>query len=190
MHNLLFNIFLIVAVAGLFFSFMSLIFGGGAEDTDTGGLDADHIDISHDGDNGNNSGVSVASFFSLRTLMWFLTGFGAAGAAAINAGWGPWPSAGFGLLGGFSLVLFGVLLFTFVGKQQGNSAPKLRSLVGKTALVVTSIPEQGLGEIRVVNEFGTAVTLNAKSQDGAVCNGSSVEVVTVDANTATVKKAA
>jgi len=182
----LFYIYISVALVGLSLSILSFMFGGGAEDADFH-LDADHIDASHiDGGNG----VTLSTLFSLRNFLLFLVGFGAAGAEAVNAGYNAWQASGFGLVGGVVLAILGLFFYRAIGKQQGNSAPRLAALVGKNASVITGIPLNGYGEIRMNNEFGTAVTLPAQSKDGAISSGSTVEVTDIVANVAMVKAVA
>ena len=181
----LFYVYLIVASVGLSFSLLSLLFGGGLEDNAelTGHLDSSDVDTDH-------NGITVSDVFTLRNFLLFMVGFGATGMLAVNAGCKGWSSSGFGFLGGVTVAFLGFLFYRAIGRQQGNSATKLGALVGKDAVVITAIPSGGYGEIRTSDEFGTAVTLPAQSEDGAIAGGFHVQILKIAANAAVVKKLA
>ena len=63
----------------------------------------------------------------------------------------------------------------------------LETLVGKSARVVTTIPQGGRGEISTTNNLGVNVTLAAQSSDGAIQENENVVIQSVVGNTATVK---
>jgi membrane protein implicated in regulation of membrane protease activity len=177
-------IFLIIALASLAFSILSALFGG-----DTGGdvhLDTSHVDTSSSG--GGHDGIMFSDVLTLRTLLMFGVGFGAAGAIATNMGYGPGMASVGGLEGGCLIAALGVWFYRIIHGQQGNTAPRLDMLSGKRAMVVTDIPESGQGEVTTTNEFGTTVTLPAQSPEGRIKLGSTVEIVAVVGNTATVKR--
>jgi len=182
----LFTIYLVLAIIGASFTIFSFIFGGGAEDGDVhfdGHADASHPD-------GGSSGITLSDLLSLRNFLMFLVGFGAVGMEMTSAGYNAWQSSFGGVVGGIVLAAIGFLFYRMIAKQQGSSVTKLGALAGKQAQVITSIPEDGYGEIRLNDQFGASITLMALSKDGPLSAGSCVEVVAVVANAATVKKVA
>lgn len=141
-----------------------------------------HDDHGMDGHDGITS-----ELLSLRNLLLFGVGFGAAGSLVTYLGFGPvWATAA-GLLVGVVMVLLTVSFFRSVRNQQSNSATSLIDLVGKTGVVTTRVPEDGLGEISTRNAQGTQVHLSAQSQGGEIRSGATIEIVNIVGDRAIVK---
>lgn len=141
----------------------------------------------HD-DHGTDGGDGLTSdILSLRNLLLFGTGFGAAGSLVTHLGFGPiWATAA-GLLVGVVMVILTVLFFRSVRSQQSNSVTSLKDLAGKAGFVTSRIPEGGLGEISIRNVQGTQVHLCAQSQGGEILSGTQVEIVEIVGDRAIVK---
>ena len=182
--------YLMVGGAGFIFLVASYLLGGlfeaahGALEHDVhieiGGHDA--VDVSHDGES-----QIGPSFFSIRVLAAFITGFGMVGALFTNYGWEPLPASlpgiGAGALMAFIMYGFSVLLY----RQQGSSGYRPEELVGKTAETVIPIPENGLGQVVVPIRGGNS-SLAARSEDGVgIPSGKSVQIVGFSGTTAIVK---
>jgi membrane protein implicated in regulation of membrane protease activity len=175
----LFYVYLFVAIIGISFSLFGQLLGGGH--------DLDHSDVHHA--DGAHHGSIASAIFSFRNFLVFMVGFGASGLLAIQAGLTAWPSIGCAFIGGLILAGLIYLFFEAVGRQQGNTLSNPNALVGKRARVSIAIPPNGFGEIQTTNEFGSSVSLPARSK-GAVEAGRSVNVEGVDGGVATVSVAA
>jgi membrane protein implicated in regulation of membrane protease activity len=152
-----FAIFLGIAAIGFLYLVVSFLFGELFGHLDFSGHDADFHGDFHGG------GVS---FFSGRVLSVFITAFGGFGAIGTHLGYSMGVSTGMGLTGG---VVFGGIIYLFASflySQQSSSEVRMQDLVGKTAQVSVSIPQDGLGQVRCT--LGDSVVDKiARSQDGA-----------------------
>lgn len=149
-------------------------------------------DIGHSGfDSGGDihQGVTTSELFSPRNLALLAAGFSAASIIARNMGYGEFGTNIAGLCGAVAMVAFGIWLFRFIRSQESNTTTSSTDLVGKTAVVTTSIPEGGFGEITLQNARGTSTSMSAKSQT-RISAGSSVRIAAVSGNIATVNLAA
>ncbi len=170
--------FFTIFLMGLLFSVFSLIFGGhGDTDHDFGhdvGHDG-HGDGHHDGDTGLSSFFAVG-MLSVRGMALLSTGFGGIGALVqLYTGRTLFATATGAIFGyGFAfMILFAVRALK---SQQANSLIDTNSAVGASGTVVTSIPQNGLGEIRCV-VGGVEVTRTAVSKNGeAIKSGTRVKV--------------
>ena len=162
-------------VVGLMFTLVSAIAGhffGGHEggDVGTGG----HAEAGFD-----DSGVPGISFFSPLVLACFITAFGAFGILFndIKATSSVWLSAPLSAGGAFCIALVALWILNFLfTKSQGSSESKVGSLVGQTAILLSSIPENGVGEIAYV-QGGTRYTAPARSEGhGAISQGETVRI--------------
>ena len=186
----LFELYILMLTVGMLTTVVSFLMGSGHDADGDGHFDhIDHFGSDHSPGNpdGGHGGVTVSQIFSIRNIFAFLAGYGAAGILALQAGLsGPW-SAVVGLIAGvlFAYIIF--MVYRVLGKQQSNSMPSLVRLAGKRAVVVTPIPLDGLGEIRLNNEYGVSTTLPARAEGKPFPADASVIVVSVDAGTATVK---
>jgi membrane protein implicated in regulation of membrane protease activity len=173
------NLFLTVLGGSFLFFVISLIFG--MEHGDMGGHDSG----GHDG----GEGGFATDLFTLRNIFLFGVGYGALGFIARYLGAGPLGSNLWGCLAGAIMAFFGAWLFRALKSQQSNTITNLDTLIGKSANVITAIPEGGRGEIETANAFGTRVHMPAQSSDGAIAEHTTVEIVNIVGNTATVKTA-
>lgn len=148
------SVFLGIAGIGFLFLLVSLVFGEIFDHLDFGG---DH-DFDHDLDHG-------PGFFSARIMSVFITAFGGFGAIAIYKGYDVFASSFFGFAGGVVLAstIYGFARFLY--SQQASSTVVSGDLVGRTAQVSVSIPDQGAGQVRcLIGE--TVVDKIARSRDG------------------------
>jgi membrane protein implicated in regulation of membrane protease activity len=169
-----FAVFLVIAVAGLVFLLISLVFGGIFE----------HFDASfdHDLDHGG------PSFFSPRVMSVFVTAFGGVGAIATDYGMSPLLASAAGIASGFGLSAIVLTFARFLYRQQASSDVRTTDLVGQAARVVVAIPAGGIGQVRCrIGE--ELVDKIARARDGsAVAENTSVRVEEVLGETVVVSK--
>ncbi len=144
-----------------------LMTGLGGDDFDSGDFDPANVDMGGDG------ALSLVSFFSIRSLVAFLTFFGWAGYF-----WG-------GTLGGFIIaVICGLVMMTlttltvyfFIKMQQsGNIEPP--EFIGKTGTVYLSIPADGIGTVTAILN-GCTRQIRATAAE-ALPQGAQVKIVAV-----------
>jgi membrane protein implicated in regulation of membrane protease activity len=177
MNNLFYAVCL---VGGLLFTIVSALaghfFDGGHDghaDVGTGG----HAEAGFD-----HSGIPGISFFSPVVLSSFVTAFGGLGIlfSGIRATSSVWISAPLSIAGAFCISLFVLWLFnTIFSKSQSSSEGRVASLVGQTAALLTSIPENGVGEIAYV-QASTRYTAPARSEKGnAIPIGQTVRITRI-----------
>jgi hypothetical protein len=155
------TVFLSIGAVGFLILVASLIFGELFE----------HFDFSHDFD--HDLGHGGPGFFSMRGLAVFVTAFGGFGGLATYRGYDVLPSSFFGFGGGFILAGVVYLFARFLYGQQASSTISATDLLGKTAQVSVSIPENGLGQVRcLIGE--SIVDKTAQSKDGKAIPLSSV----------------
>jgi membrane protein implicated in regulation of membrane protease activity len=159
-------IFIIIGSIGLFLFLLS-VFGGGDHDFDS--------DMGFDGDSsqGQSDGIGL---FSYRTLVTFLTAFGAAGAIGIHSGFSVILSSMIGVIAGVIFGLFTWWLMKQAFKQQASSLVTTVDLIGKIGVVNVSIIGDHLGEISVEVK-GQRKAYHSKSKSGDIKEGSSVRIV-------------
>ena len=169
-----FSVFLAIAGVGFLFLMISLVFG---EIFDHFGDGFDH-DMDHGG----------PGFFSARVMAVFITAFGGFGAVGTYYGLGPIPASGVGFASG---LVFGGLIYAFARflfGQQASSDVRSSDLVGAVGRVIITIPEGGVGQIRVrIGE--ELVDKIARTREGILIpENMSVEVEEVLGETVIVKK--
>lgn len=171
-------IYIICLVVGLVFTLISAVAGhffGGHDggDVGTGG----HAEAGFD-----SSGVPGISFFSPTVLACFVTAFGACGLilSGIDATKSVWISAPISGVVGVVMAGIAFLIFnTMFKKTQSSSESRVASLVGQTASTLSSIPENGVGEISYV-QGGARYSAPARTEDGsAVGSGRPVRVTRI-----------
>ncbi len=173
-----FLIYLICFGVGLLFTVVSGILGGvfggheihgDSSDTHAAGGFASH----------DMPGFSPLSPTVLAT---FVTAFGGLGMVfhSIPATHSPFLSAPLAMLGAFAVAAVVFWVFnTIFRKTQGSSEGRVANLVGLTAVLNTSIPENGVGEIAYV-QAGSRYTAPARAEDGnAVARGSTVRITRI-----------
>jgi membrane protein implicated in regulation of membrane protease activity len=169
-------IYTICLVLGLMFTVASAFMGhlfGGHEPVGEGGQ----------ADTGADSGgVPGLSLFSPTVLASFITAFGAFGMilSGIPATHAVWLSAPLSLLGGILVATVVLWLFNAMfRKTQSSSEGQVKDLIGRTAAIVSPIPENGVGEISYV-QSGSRYTAPARHEKGqAVPNGRTVRITRV-----------
>ncbi len=170
------EVFLVILGGSFLFFVISTVFG------------MEHGDVDgHDHGDGDGEGGFMTDLFTLRNLFLFGVGFGAIGFIARYLGAGPLGSSFAGIGAGVLMAMFGAWLFRALRNQQANSIVDLETVVGKTASVITAIPEGGRGEISTTNSHGARVTMPAQSSGGAVSEQTPVKVTSVVGNTAIVE---
>lgn len=157
-------IYLSIAGGCALFFLLSLITGGEHDfhHGDLGGSHhgADHHHTDHDG------GTSYKEFFSVRSLLLFGTGFGAAGAISSQLGFGFWLIPILGMMSGSLFSWIGVNLFRFLRRQEATTSYSLLELEGTIGHLSIAIPAGGLGEVQVSDIRGEVHFLTACSEDG------------------------
>lgn len=150
---------------GLLFTVISAVAGhlfGGHDggDIGTGG----HAEAGAD-----SSGVPGISFFSPTVLSSFITAFGAFGLilSRIEATQSVWISAPISAIGGMAIAFLAFLFFNQMFRAtQSSSEARVSSLIGQDAMIITPIPEQGVGEIAYVRA-GSRYTAPARTESGS-----------------------
>lgn len=150
-----------------------------------GDIDSDvghgHMGFAGDTDHG----VTTSELFNFRNLALLAAGFSATSIIAKNAHYGEIVVNVVGICGALAMVTIGVWLFRVIRRQESNSITSNASLVGKVAVVTTSIPEQGFGEITLRNALGVSASLTARSKSTVIA-GSEVKIIAVAGNIVTV----
>lgn len=161
-----FTVFLGIAAIGFLILLTSFVFGEIFEHL---GADALDSDLGHGG----------PSFFSMRVLSVFVTGFGGFGAIAIHYGLTVLPASGVGFLSGMTCALIIYTFARFLYGQQATTSYQSSDLVGKIGRTVIGIPAAGMGQIRC--QIGEElVDKMARSYDGAAIGENTiVQVVQV-----------
>jgi membrane protein implicated in regulation of membrane protease activity len=123
-------------------------------------------DLSHDMDHGSSegSGPSSANVFSFRTIVVFLTAFGATGAASVSFGVDVRLASVIGLTTGVVFAFISWSMMNYALKQQASSLISTNDLIGLIGVVHTTIPAKGIGEISV-ELHGQRKYLPARAKD-------------------------
>ena len=173
-----FKIYAICFGVGLLFTVVSAfaghLFGGGhgihGTDLGTGG----HAEAGFD-----HTGMPGMSAFSPTSIASFITAFGGFGLifSSINLTKSVWISAPLATLCGLSVAaavvgLFGVIFH----KTQSSSESRIGTLTGCIATTLSSIPENGVGEIAYV-QAGSRYTAPARAENGmTIGSGQTVRI--------------
>lgn len=171
------TIYIICLVFGLIFTLFSAFFGhllgGGHDGVGTGG----QADAGFSSD-----GVPGISFFSPTVLASFITSFGAVGlvCAQFDVTKSLWVSAPIAFVGGALIASFTLWLMNAVFfKMQGSSEARVGKLIGVTASLASSIPENGVGEISYVYG-GSRYSAPARAENGAaIASGKTVKITRI-----------
>lgn len=153
--SVLFAIQLVMMLAGL-----------GAETPDTGDFDASDVDMGGAGE------LSLVSFFSLRSLLAFVTFFGWAGFFWGGSGWTGFLIAI--LCGIFMMTLTTLLVWLFMKMQQSGNISEA-DFVGREGSVYITIPEGGKGTVTV--RFSNCTRAVRAVADRELLRGTVVRVV-------------
>ena len=171
-------IYAICLVAGLIFTLLSAVVGhlfGGHGDA--------HVGMEGQADGGvGHDGVPGISFLSPTVLASFVTAFGAFGLifSKIEVTGNPWISAPLSLFGGLAVALMVLWLFNAMFKRtEGSSESRVAMLIGRTAAIVTPIPENGVGEISYT-QAGSRYSAPARAEKGGtIANGRTVKITRI-----------
>lgn len=158
-----FSVFLAISAIGFLTLLASFFFGEIFEHFGDGGWDHD---LGHGG----------PSFFSMRVLSVFVTGFGGFGAIGIHYGLSVLPASGVGFLSGLLCATAIYSFARFLYGQQATTESKASDLLGQPARIIVAIPANGMGQIRCqVGE--ELIDKMARSQDGGALSENTVVVV-------------
>lgn len=150
------NFFLIVGFIGFVLLMVSMFSGH------DGDLSVDH-------DVGHPDVDDSISIFSFRTIMTFMTAFGGIGWLCLYFEKSMLFSS---FAGGVAGLVFGFVAWwitNFAMKQQVSSLLNGRDLIGKNAVVHTTIPRGGVGEVQV--EFAGQRKYFPAQSDGEISSG-------------------
>ncbi len=174
-----FLIYLVCFGVGLLFTVVSGILGGVF-----GGHELHHGDVADTHAEGGFASHEMPGFSPLSptTLATFVTAFGGFGMVfhSMPATHSPFLSAPLALVGALAVAALVFWVFnTVFRKTQGSSESRVASLVGVTAVLNTSIPVNGVGEIAYV-QAGTRYTAPARAEGGqAVPPGATVRITRI-----------
>jgi membrane protein implicated in regulation of membrane protease activity len=150
------------------------------------GHDGGEHDVPHDA---GHAEAGFPNFLTIRSLLLFGVGFGGAGFIANNKGYSTEVAIVVGLIFGVGIAFAGLKFLRIFQNQEGNTVTRLSSLEGSNGSVTTAIPSKGFGEIVARNEFGSPVTLMARSESGEIPAGTRVRILSIDGGIATVTPA-
>lgn len=145
----------------------------------------DH-DFDHGGDV-DGHGDDSPGIFSFRTLVVFLTTFGIVGMVCTYYGLSPIFVILLSMVSGACLGTLTWWMMSLAMKQQANSMMNLDSIVGLSAVVTTTIPINGVGEIAL--QFNSQRKhITAKSElNNSISENTSVKIVSYGSGVAVVK---
>lgn len=158
-----FTVFLSIAALGFLVLLTSFFFGEIFEHFGDGGWDHD---LGHGG----------PSFFSMRVLSVFVTGFGGFGAIATHFGLSVLPASGVGFLSGLVCASAIFSFAKFLYGQQATTENTASDLVGQAARTIVSIPAGGIGQVRCrVGE--ELIDKMARSRDGSAVSENTIVII-------------
>ena len=171
-------VYTIFLVFGLIFTLFSAVaghlFGGhGEAQVGMGG----HADggVGHDG-------VPGISLLSPTVLASFVTAFGALGLifCKMDATSSVWISAPLSFFGALAVALLVLWMFNAIFKRtESSSESRVAMLIGRTAAIVTPIPENGVGEISYT-QAGSRYTAPARAaKGGTIASGRTVRITRI-----------
>jgi hypothetical protein len=168
-------VFVVIAVAGVFFLVVSAFLGGDHD------IASHEVSFEHGWDQGADHGADAGggpSPYSLRVIAIFLTATGSIGAICRYYDFSYLLSACLGVVGGFIIGVLGWQILCVFYKQQASSTVTDEDLLkANLAEVKTAIPASGVGQICVVVK-GQRRYLSARSQGGTpIEEGAAVKIV-------------
>jgi membrane protein implicated in regulation of membrane protease activity len=167
--------FLGIALVGALFLLVSFIIGEVGEFfDDVGDFVGEHVpDIGAGGDAG--AGVGETSMeggdegpspLSLRSLMAFMTAYGASGLITSSYDWSTLASSLFAILPGMTMAFAAYQVMRLLYGQQASSVVEIGQLNGRTGVVDVAIPAAGVGKVTISTHNGSG-TFIARSEGGA-----------------------
>lgn len=173
--------FFSIFAGGMVFTMFSLVFGG--HDHSDVGHDLGH-DVGHDGDN-DSQGPGV---FSVRGISLLAVGFGATAFIVQYYTNQIFVSSISGLAFGWVFAAVGMAVYRVLIRQQGSSVVKSTSYIGLVGVVTTTIPANGLGEVRLTVEGETVIRTASAESGVTIPTGTPVTVTNVSGGSVTVKR--
>lgn len=177
-------VFFALMMFGAIFTSLQMIFG---HDTDGG----DHGDVGHGDMHGEHGGdhEEAPSKFSLRTILFFITGFGAIGFIVQLQTKNALISSLAGVLGGMVMAVISYYIITLFYKQQATSIMTNGDLIGSNGEVITTIHKDSVGEVSIASGMGRLISKPAVSDDNSeIKSGTSIKVVKVSGSHVIVKR--
>jgi membrane protein implicated in regulation of membrane protease activity len=157
----------LIAVGAALFLLASLLFG---HDHDT-----DH-DLDHDLDHEGSAGMS---FFSVKVLLMFATGFGAGGYFATRLDVGSAGCAVSGVSLGLAMAVVGYLFLNALYTRQGSSTVRTVSLVGVEGIVDVTVDVDKPGRVACSLPSGREIFTAYSSHRKLIPVGTPVRVTAV-----------
>ncbi len=178
-----FGIFLV----GIVFSLFSLIMGGhGDGEHDLMGHDVHHDTGHHDGEQDGESNFFNVGFLSVRGMALLASGFGGVGFLVQVYTGKVFFSTMSGLLFGYVFAFAVLKVMQMFKAQQSNSLISMDNAKGQEATVVTSIPQNGAGEIRFELSGQEFVKMAYSGNGNPIRSGSRVRIDQVVGGSVTV----
>ncbi|HET9476019.1 MAG TPA: hypothetical protein VFP63_00880 [Dehalococcoidia bacterium] len=177
--------FLAIALVGALFLLVSFIIGEVGEFFDDVGdfLGEQLPDIGADdgggaglGEQTLETGEAGPSPLSLRSLMAFMTAYGASGMITSSYGWSTLASSLFGIIPGVVMAFAAYQVMRMLYAQQASSVVEIGELNGRMGMVDVAIPPAGVGKVTVSTHNGSSSFI-ARSEGGiAIAAGEKVVV--------------
>ncbi len=179
--DFLFLLYMVCFGVGLLFAVISAfaadIFGGGHEA---------HVEMPH-AEGHAEAGLGTQDMpgfspLSPTTIASFVTAFGGLGMlfSKFESTRSPWVSGPLAAIGG--VVIAGAVFWLFqqiFSHTQSSSEGKVVDLIGQTAIIITPIPEKGVGEIAYV-QGGSRYSAPAREEGGQpIANGQRVVITRI-----------
>ena len=167
--------FLGIALVGALFLLVSFIIGEVGEFfDDVGDFVGEHIpDIGAGGDSGAGVGESSLeagdegpSPLSLRSLMAFMTAYGASGLITSSYDWSTLASSLFAIVPGTAMAFVAYQVMRLLYSQQASSVVEIGELNGRTGVVEVGIPASGVGKVTISTHNGSGSFI-ARGEGGA-----------------------
>lgn len=157
--SLLLKVYWAIAIPFTFFFLLQLVFSFFGADHMEGDVSDAHGDVSAD----TEAGIQL---FNLKTIVAFLTIFGWAGIASVDAGVSPIFSFGIAGVSGFVVMLGMAFLMYILHKASANGTMKFDKAVGETGQVYLTIPakRKNVGQVQLKVQ-GVLRTLDAITDD-------------------------
>lgn len=179
-------IFLGIALVGAVFLFVSFVLGEiGDFFDDVGDFIGDHVpdfggaeaDVGGDvgGDHGADTGEGPSPF-SLRSLMAFMTAYGASGIIATAYGASTLVASTVSLVPGGVMTVIAYQGMKMLYSQQASSVVQISGLVGKSGVVDVAIPPSGVGKVSVSTTEGYSSFIARSDGDQAIAAGERIVV--------------
>ena len=153
-------------------------------------LGSDHdIGVDHDVDLGADLDGGSPGVVSIKVISLAVCGWGVAGAIAKYHGATMWQSSLYGLIGAAILGAIGYLFLLAFYRSQASSTVTDSDYEGLRGRVITTIRENGLGEITCTVRGRTFSMMARSEDDKSIASDALIEVVRKVGNVVIVRKA-